>query len=150
MICRVPVPLMLGLLFAVAVALPLGAARPPEDPPKRGGDAKVMARLKTALEQMKKHDVDAVPLLIDLLADLPAEERGPVEDILRELAGAWAPHVTLAGDDDISRHIRRDAWASWWRRTDGPALLNEFRKRTLTADDVTRAQELIRKLDDKS
>src|SRR5262249_55597577 len=73
-----------------------------------------------------------------------------VEDILRELAGAWAPNVTLAGGDDVSRQIRRDAWASWWRRTDGPALVNEFRKRTLSAEDVGRAEELIRQLDDKS
>src|SRR5262249_43989540 len=107
-------------------------------------------RLQAALWLARKHEVEAIPVLIDLLAELPPAQRQPVEELLRDLAGAWAPNVTLAGDDDISRHIRRDAWASWWRRTDRPTLLAEFRKRPPSAADLERMQSLIGKLDDKS
>jgi HEAT repeat protein len=106
--------------------------------------------LRAALALARKQEVDAVPVLIDLLAELSPAQRQPVEEVLRELAADWAPQVTLAGDDDVSRGIRRDAWASWWRRSDGPALLAEFRKRTPSAADVDRIQALIRDLGDKS
>src|SRR5262249_61744166 len=36
------------------------------------------------------------------------------------------------------------------RQTDGPALLEEFRKRTLSAADLAKVQALLRSFDDKS
>src|SRR5262249_33294972 len=117
---------------------------------KRLHDAKPAARLQAALELVKKGEAEAVPVLIDLLAEVPPAQRQPIEQALRGLAGAWAPNVTLAGDDDITRGIRRDAWAAWWRRTARPALLGEFRKRTLSPADLDRAHALIRNLNDKT
>jgi hypothetical protein len=36
----------------------------------------------------------------------------------------------LPGEDELSRKIRREVWAGWWRTIDGPALLAAFRQRT--------------------
>ena len=96
------------------------------------GDARPLVRLQLALALSEQQVVEAIPVLIDLLADLSASQRGPVEAVLQELAGEWSPNPSLQGDDDVSRRTRRDAWAGWWRNTDGSALLAEFRKRTLT------------------
>jgi HEAT repeat protein len=106
--------------------------------------------LRAALALAKAKDADAIPVLIDLIAEVSPAQRKTIEDVLQELAGAWAPRLPLVGEDDVSRRIRRDAWAGWWRRTDGPALLHEFRKRTLSPTDLERVQTLIRKLSDKS
>jgi len=122
----------------------------PETPRKLLHDSRPAVRLSVTLALAKKNDIQAIPVLIDLLAELSAAERDPVEKVLRDLAGAWAPNLTLVGEDDISRRIRRDAWASWWQRTDGATLLEEFRKRTLTSGDLERIETLIRKLGDKS
>jgi HEAT repeat protein/Tfp pilus assembly protein FimT len=113
-------------------------------------DARPSVRMKAALTLAREYDPEAVPVLIDLLADMAPAERKPIEEILQELAGEWTPGLNLAGDDDISRRIRRDVWAGWWKRTDGPALLTEFRKRTLSAADLAKIQDLIEKLGDDS
>jgi hypothetical protein len=39
---------------------------------------------------------------------------------LTQFAGEWAPAVPFRGEDDISRHIRCDVWAAWWRNTTDP------------------------------
>jgi HEAT repeat protein len=144
-----------GVMLMAAIA-PLGlpvSAGPPraskvEHEQLRSASPSV--RLGAAMELVKEDDVEAIAVLIDLLVDLPAAQRPPVEAVLQKLAGAWAPNLSLAGEDDISRGIRRDAWASWWRRTEGPLLLEEFRKRTLTAAQRDHVQSLIRQLDDAS
>jgi hypothetical protein len=107
-------------------------------------------RVSAALALARKNQIEAFPLLIDLLADLPPAQREPIQTLLGELAGEWAPNLALVGGDDVSRRIRRDAWASWWRRTDGPTLLEEFRKRTPSAALVERMHALVGKLDDRS
>lgn len=113
-------------------------------------DPSPIVRLKAALALVKKEDSEAVPVLIDLLVEFPPSERQKIEEVLNALAGPWAPKVTLEGDDEISRRIRRDAWASWWQRTDGGSLLEEFRKRTLSAADLDKIRTLIAKLGDKA
>jgi HEAT repeat protein len=109
-------------------------------------DPKPMVRLRVALSLAEQHDLEAFPALIDLLADLPAAHRKLAEDHLQRLAGEWSPNPALQGDDDVARRIRRDAWAGWWKNTDGPTLLAEFRKRTLTAQDQAKVQSLIESL----
>jgi HEAT repeat protein len=111
-------------------------------------DSRPSVRMKTALALSKEQDPEAIPVLIDLLADMPPAERKPIEDILEEVAGEWAPKIGLSGDDDISRRIRRDVWAGWWKRTDGQVLLEEFKKRTLSAAELAKIQGLINKLGD--
>src|SRR5262249_40862106 len=157
---RSGLPLALGLTLIVPVVaflwLSHSRAARIDQPERQAEDRKLLrdarpeVRLRAALALVKRREVEAIPVLIDLLAELPARQRKPIEDALQELAGEWAPNLTLAGEDDITRRIRRDAWASWWQRTDGRALLEEFRKRTLSAADVARVQALLRSFDDKS
>src|SRR5262249_14382642 len=113
-------------------------------------DARPEVRLRAALTLAKRREVEAIPVLIDLLAELPARQRKPIEDVLQELAGEWAPNLTLTGEADASRSTRRAAWASWGQGTDGRTLLDEFRKRTLSAADLARVLALLRNFDDKS
>jgi hypothetical protein len=106
-------------------------------------------RLRASLALAHASDAKAVSTLIALLADLPAAQAQEVEGFLIELAGEQAPKVAL-GSDDVSRQKARDAWAKWWLDTEGPGLLNELTKRTLTEADMTKAQNLIEKLGDDS
>jgi HEAT repeat protein len=113
-------------------------------------DANPEVRMGAAIALAKAHHAAAIPVLIDLLADLPASKRSQVEAILQELAGEWAPVGGPAGEDEISRRIRRDAWAGWWANTEGPALLALLHKRTLSPADQEKAKDAIRRLGDKS
>jgi HEAT repeat protein len=114
------------------------------------GDPKPAVRLRAALALTQQQDVDSIPTLIELLADLPLDARRQVEDALQHLAGEWAPTLTLASEDEVSRRIRRDAWLAWWRNTDGAALLAEFRKRTLSPGEIEHIQALVGKLGSSS
>jgi HEAT repeat protein len=112
-------------------------------------DPSPSVRLRAALVLAEAGDAEAVPVLIDLLADLPAEQRRPVEAVLTRLAGEWAPVLEFPRDDEVSRGIRRDAWAGWWRRTDGVLLLATLGKHSLTADKRERVRRLIGRLGDE-
>lgn len=105
-------------------------------------------RLRAALALVEAQDAAAIPVLIDLLAELPAGNWHEAEEALRQVAGAWAPAVGSGKEDELARRIRRDAWAAWWRATDGPALLAALRKRTPTKADRGRARALIERLGD--
>jgi HEAT repeat protein len=103
-------------------------------------------RLRSAMALAEAHDAEAIPILIDLLGELPPHRRKPVEDFLQGLAGEWAPALNFAGEDEIGRKIRRDAWAAWWRNVDGPSLLAAVRKRTPNADDRDKIRALLENL----
>jgi HEAT repeat protein len=107
-------------------------------------------RMGAAVALAKANHAPAVPVLIDLLVDLPTEKRTQVEEVLQELAGEWAPAGGPVAEDEIARRIRRDAWAAWWANTDGPALLAVLKKRTLTPEEREKAQAAITRLGDKS
>jgi len=143
-----PVPLRRSLsgaaLCRTAQAEPTRAAR------KLLGDSRPLARLHVALALAERQDLEAISVLIDLLADLSASQRAPVEGLLEDLAGEWSPDPNLQTDDDISRKTRREAWAGWWRSTDGPALLAEFRKHTPTSAQRDKLQSVIHLLGDES
>jgi HEAT repeat protein len=89
-------------------------------------------RLGAAKALAEANDPDAFPVLIALLADLSAEQRRPVEELLIHLAGEWAPVGHLASEDRIARRVHRDAWAAWWKNTDGEAVLAVANEHTLT------------------
>ncbi len=107
-------------------------------------------RLGAALALSKARITAAVPVLIELIAHLPPNKRAEVEEFLQDLAGEWAPAGGPAGEDEIARRIRRDAWAAWWTNTDGPALQAMLRKRTLSNPEQENVKTWIRKLGDKS
>jgi HEAT repeat protein len=113
-------------------------------------DSSPGVRLRAALALTKHEDPDSVPVLIALLAELPRAERARAEEALRDLAGDWAPAVGQLKEDAISRKILRDAWAAWWKNTEGPALLEELRKRTLTPENRKKVLALIEQLDARS
>ncbi len=106
-------------------------------------------RFRAAMALADAYQTDAVPVLIDLLADLPNEQRKQAEEYLTTLAGEWAV-AGPQGNDATSRKLRRDAWAAWWRGIDDKVLLNEFQSRTMTDDERDQALALIQKLDDVS
>lgn len=113
-------------------------------------DANPEVRMEAALALAKAHNSAGIPVLIDLLAVLPANKRGQVEEVLQEFAGEWAPTGGPAGEDEISRRIRRDAWAAWWANTESPALLAMIRKRTLTPAEQDQVKDAIRRLGDNA
>ncbi|GIW80496.1 MAG: hypothetical protein KatS3mg105_2303 [Gemmatales bacterium] len=87
-------------------------------------------RLRTALALARLKEKSIVPVLIELLGQLPPEKAWQAEDLLVQLAGDDAPHVAL-GRDEAGRKKCRDAWADWWRQHEGkfdPARLAETRK----------------------
>jgi HEAT repeat protein len=132
-----------------AAGIALARAAPPEELSvvrKLLKDPAPGVRLRTALALAEARDAEAIPVLIDLLADLPVEPRQRVEEVLQQLAGEWAPAVNFTGEDEIARRIRRDAWGAWWRNTDGDSLLAALRKRTLTREDGDVIRSLIVKL----
>jgi len=112
-------------------------------------DPRPSVRLKAALALVQSQDAQAVPVLIDLLSELPKAQRRPAEEALARLAGDWAVGVPQ-GEDAIARRLRRELWAAWWRGTEGDALLAEFRLRTLPDADRDKVLELVRSLDDGS
>jgi HEAT repeat protein len=108
------------------------------------------ARLRAALALARADDAQAVVTLIDLLGDVGYREaRASIEDFLTDLAGALGPKVKV-GDEEPTPLQARDAWRRWWRDTEGPALLDELKKRTKPDVDPDKVQDLVRKLDDTS
>ncbi len=95
-------------------------------------DADAQVRLRVALALARSGDKKAIPVLVTLLGELPAEHAWRAEDILLQLAGDRAPNVVLGGEPE-ERRKARDAWREWWRKnearvslarlSDAPALL---------------------------
>src|SRR6185437_14983960 len=124
-------------------------AAPPEEVPavrKLLKDPAPGVRLRAALALAEANDAEAIPVLIELLGVLSAEERKPIEAFLTQLAGEWAPAQQFHSEDKIGRRIRRDAWASWWRDADADSLLAAVREHTLTAEGRAKIADLLAKL----
>jgi hypothetical protein len=81
----------------------------------RDSDPHVRGRVALAL--LVARDKASVPVLIELLSDLPLAEAEHVESMLLQLAGDSAPKGSL----EEGRGKYRDAWTDWWRRR-GDAL----------------------------
>jgi HEAT repeat protein len=141
-----PLPIRRGT--AAFVLCKLGGAGPPAvrslllDP-------RPSVRLRAAQGLLSADDIEAVPVLIDLLADLPAEQRKPAEEYLSDLAGEWKV-AGPTGNDALSGRLRREMWAAWWRQTDGEHLVEEFRRRTLSDADRSQVLQQIARLADAS
>jgi len=112
-------------------------------------DPVARVRLRAGLALAQARDGEAIGVLIDLLTELPMEPARLAEDFLQTLAGEQAPRLLLA-EDEPSRQRCREAWTAWWQGSDGNALLEEFRKRTLTDDSRERVAKLVRRLGDEA
>jgi HEAT repeat protein len=110
-------------------------------------DPRPSVRLRAALGLANLHEAEAVPVLIELLAELPQPQRTQAEAFFWSLAGEWSMN-TPAGNDAASRRLRRDLWSAWWRSQDDERVLDEFRKRTLSDPDREQVLALIRRLGD--
>src|ERR1019366_4654786 len=102
-----------------ALAVPRGALR------KLLDDPKPTVRLRAALVLIQDRDANVVGTLIGLLGDLPVAQGRYAEEYLLSLAGDQSPKVGLS--DAASRTKVRDAWAAWWKSTEGPSCLDEFK-----------------------
>jgi HEAT repeat protein len=69
-------------------------------------------RRRVALALLEARDKAAVPVLIELLAELPPAEAEQVESMLSQVAGDAAPKGSL----EAARDKYRDAWAEWWKQ----------------------------------
>ncbi|HWG46411.1 MAG TPA: hypothetical protein VN688_26860 [Gemmataceae bacterium] len=77
-------------------------------------DKETSVRCTIAQELAMAGDKEAVPVLIDLLAQLPLEQAGSVEELLYRLAGVKAPPIPLSSEP-VAQCQCRDAWREWWR-----------------------------------
>ena len=77
-----------------------------------------------AVDLVTARDKEAIPVLIDLLAELPADQVMEVVEILTVLAGDQAPK-TSPGADVKARQKDRDLWATWLDR--GPTGIRRVR-----------------------
>ncbi len=109
-------------------------------------DPEPAVRLQAALALADAHDSQAIAVLIECLADGPASLGAQAEEYLARLAGEWAVHGPRGGDL-ISRELRRELWATWWKKTSGELLLRELHSRILTDEELDRAHALLRKLE---
>src|SRR5439155_10611490 len=108
-------------------------------------DPKPSVRLRAALALAQAKEPKAVSTLIVLLGELPFNQAREAEEYLMNLAAEKAPKQSL-GTDEASRQKARDAWAEWWLKSEGPDLLDEFKKRTMDEETREKALKLIAKL----
>ncbi len=108
-------------------------------------DARPIVRMRAGLGLARRSDAEAIPVLIDLLGELPDEHRAHCEEFLVELAGEWKVDLPQ-GKTPIVQKLHREVWAGWWKGTDGKTLLEEFRRRTLSNEERDKVLLLIRAL----
>ena len=83
-------------------------------------DADPTVRYRTARALTFAKDRNAVPVLIDLLAELPVNAAWQAEDFLLRLVGAKTPPPTEAmGNDKQTRGKCKTAWHAWWKQHAG-------------------------------
>src|SRR5262249_54039341 len=70
-------------------------------------------RLLVGLALTLAREKQAVPVLIALLDELPAEQLGEVEDVLCTLAGDKAPESSGTSAEERKKY--RAAWDAWYR-----------------------------------
>jgi HEAT repeat protein len=109
-------------------------------------DPRPNPRLRAALALADAGNEESIATLIALVAELPFAQAIEAHDYLSELAGAPAPVVGPA--DEASRPRVSAAWSAWWRKLDGPGLLEEVRKRLLSEAERERVEKGITKLGD--
>jgi hypothetical protein len=77
-------------------------------------DREARVRLLAARGLLAGRDREAVPALIALLTEAPAQDVWQVEDALLRVAGGQGPSVAAGADEAENRRTLRDAWEKWW------------------------------------
>jgi HEAT repeat protein len=108
-------------------------------------DSRPVVRLRVALALADHKDAEAVTTLINVLSELPLPLAKQSEEYLLNLASDQAPKAQL-GETEASRKACREAWAAWWKTTEGDGTLTEFKKRTLTEADRVKVQGIIEEM----
>jgi HEAT repeat protein len=96
---------------AVALCRAAAEQRPAVKKLLQDGDPTV--RLRAGFALAVTGDKEALPVLIDVLADLPPAQTVSARDLLSRLAEEKSPALP-PGTDEASRRKYRDAWAAWW------------------------------------
>lgn len=82
-------------------------------------DSDAFVRYRTALSLAHARQRDAIPVLIDTIADLPLNAAWQSEDFLLRLAGIAAgtppPDIAMANDKN-TREKCRTGWQTWWKK----------------------------------
>jgi hypothetical protein len=87
-------------------------------------DPDPVVRLRAGLG-LATHERAAIPILIDLLAELPPDRAWAAEEALQRLAGDAAPRAEL-GRGRAAACDCRDAWRAWWARNGAAADLTRL------------------------
>jgi hypothetical protein len=85
-------------------------------------DDEPLVRVRVALELADARVKEAVPVLIDVLDQLPPHPAWQAEDLLLRLAGEQAPAVDWGRDGPAHRKCR-EAWTLWWQQHAGQVNL---------------------------
>jgi hypothetical protein len=78
-------------------------------------DADPRVRFRTAQGLIAGRHKEAVPALVELIAQAPPALAWNAEDLLNRIAGEQAPAVALGPAGDNERRAAREAWTAWWR-----------------------------------
>lgn len=76
-------------------------------------DADPYVRMRVAVAMARTREIEAVPVVIASLFDLPPEQSRHAEEYLLWIAGDRGPQATVAADV-ASRTKARDEWLKWW------------------------------------
>jgi HEAT repeat protein len=140
-------PLSLRRAVAIDVLCETGSAEPRAALRKLLDDARPLVRLRAAVALAAVKEEKAIPTLIGLLAELPPAYARQAQESLANVAPEEAAKIPL-GDTATARARCSAAWSAWWKSSDGPGLVEEFRKRTLKDADREKAISLVEKLGD--
>lgn len=93
-------------------------------------DPSRQVRFQVARALVEMRDTAGLPVLIELLPDLPVEQAGAAEELLLRVAGDEAPDTCLSGRATAA--AARDAWRAWHKKhAVGLDLAARLRRREL-------------------
>jgi hypothetical protein len=76
-------------------------------------DPQTGVRLQVALALVEARDREGLPVLIDLLDKVPADQQWQIKDILQQVAGELAPDPPPGAVTPADEQAR---WAAWWQK----------------------------------
>jgi peptidyl-prolyl cis-trans isomerase B (cyclophilin B) len=112
-------------------------------------DADHLVRMRVGLAFVDKNDKSVIPLLIELLADLPRDQSQVIEDLLGRIALENSPDL-LQGDDQATRRKRRDAWSEWWTKNGGEVDLAKISRNLVVVMETSKGTINIELYQDKA